>query len=310
MSVDMTEQFETLLDMRPPSESVRTHSRSVYPSEDDGLDSLTIYLNEVGSYPLLTHQEEIELASQIEQGNEKAREKLIQCNLRLVVSIAKAYVCSTFPLLDAIQEGNIGLIKSVDKYDYRRGTRFSTHTVWWIRAEMSRASREKRNLIRIPPNTITEINQLERAIEAYWTLYKQVPSIDFLAKELHYSRQNVVILLSQKTVLSLDLPHQEDTDHDSLPEAQIKDETVDIEEEVTNYQDVYDLLSHLDNKSRLLLELRYGLIDGEERNNAEIGRLTRFSRERVRQLLDKALYEVRLQVNELSVEEVADLLIN
>jgi len=259
-------------------------------------DPVRMYLREIGKIQLLTFEEELELAQKILEGDEDAKQKLAESNLRLVVSIAKKYVGRGMLFLDLIQEGNMGLIKAVEKFDYTKGFKFSTYATWWIRQAITRAIADQARTIRIPVHMVETINKMAR-IQRQMTLeLNREPSEEELAKKMGISVEKVreVIKISQDPV-SLETPIGEEDD--SHLGDFIKDESsLSPEEYATNEilkEEIKAVLSTLQPREQQVLELRFGLIDGTSYTLEEVGKRFNVTRERIRQIEAKALRKLR-----------------
>ncbi len=259
-------------------------------------DPVRMYLKEIGKIPLLTSEEEIELAQAIEQNNEEARRRLAEANLRLVVSIAKKYVGRGMLFLDLIQEGNLGLIKAVEKFDYRKGYKFSTYATWWIRQAITRAIADQARTIRIPVHMVETINKLIRISRQLVQELGREPMPEEIAQEMNISEDRVreILKIAQEPV-SLETPiGEEDDSHlgDFIEdhEAQAPADAAAFELLKEQLEDVLDTLSAREEK---VLRLRFGLDDGRSRTLEEVGQFFGVTRERIRQIEAKALRKLR-----------------
>jgi RNA polymerase primary sigma factor len=259
-------------------------------------DHVRMYLKEIGKVPLLTWEEESHLAILMEGGDENAKKRLVSSNLRLVVSIAKRYVGRGMHFLDLIQEGNLGLIKAVEKFDYRKGFKFSTYATWWIRQAITRAIADQARTIRIPVHMVETINKLLRVSKQLLQDLGREPTADEIAKEMQMTTDKVreIMKLSQDPV-SLETPigEEEDShigdfiaDHD-LPAPDSAAASVLLKEQLMN------VLDTLTDRERKVLILRFGLDDGKARTLEEVGREFNVTRERIRQIEAKALRKLR-----------------
>ena len=276
-----------------------TDSEALYTAEDLTVsDSVRLYLKEISNYPLLTAEEEIALAKRIEAGDTYAREQLAQANLRLVVNIAKRYRRSTYSFLDLIQEGNIGLMKAVDKFDYRKGFKFSTYATWWIRQAISRAINDKSRIIRIPVHQCERINKVRRAMrELSQTLGREVTPED-IAEKLDMPVEQVDTLLNYSMdAVSLDTPVGEE--QDSQLSDYIRDEGSPEPEAAavasSMRESVVGLFDCLTVREEAILRLRFGLDDGREKTLDELGQIYGLTRERIRQIEAKALRKLLMR---------------
>ncbi len=259
-------------------------------------DPVRMYLKEIGKIPLLTSEEEVELAQAIEQNNEAARRQLAEANLRLVVSIAKKYVGRGMLFLDLIQEGNLGLIKAVEKFDYRKGYKFSTYATWWIRQAITRAIADQARTIRIPVHMVETINKLIRISRQLVQELGREPLPEEIAQEMNISEDRVreILKIAQEPV-SLETPiGEEDDSHlgDFIEdhEAQAPADAAAFELLKEQLEDVLDTLSAREEK---VLRLRFGLDDGRSRTLEEVGQFFGVTRERIRQIEAKALRKLR-----------------
>ncbi|MBQ1688113.1 MAG: RNA polymerase sigma factor RpoD [Lachnospiraceae bacterium] len=259
-------------------------------------DPVKLYLKEIGGYPLLTIEQEIELAQRIEQGDEAAKKSLAESNLRLVVSIAKRYVGRGLSFLDLIQEGNLGLIKAVDKFDYTKGYKFSTYATWWIRQAITRSIADQSRTIRIPVHMSEVINKTYRVSRTLLQELGREPTEQELAEAMNLPIEKVrEILKISADPISLDTPiGEEDDTH--LGDF-IKDDTIVGPEDAAAYSVLQDqiskLLETLTEREQRVLILRFGLKDGRTRTLEEVGKEFNVTRERIRQIEAKALRKLR-----------------
>mgnify|MGYP002859421912 CR=1 FL=1 len=259
-------------------------------------DPVRMYLKEIGKVPLLTAEEEIELAKRMEAGDEEARKKLAEANLRLVVSIAKRYVGRGMLFLDLIQEGNLGLIKAVEKFDYHKGYKFSTYATWWIRQAITRAIADQARTIRIPVHMVETINKLIRISRRLLQELGREPTAEEIAKEMGLPPERVreIMKISQEPV-SLETPIGEE--EDSHLGDFIQDENVPVPADAAAFtllkEQLVDVLSTLTDREQKVLRLRFGLDDGRARTLEEVGREFDVTRERIRQIEAKALRKLR-----------------
>jgi RNA polymerase primary sigma factor len=259
-------------------------------------DPVKLYLKEIGTYPLLSTEEEISLAKRIKEGDEDAKKTLAESNLRLVVSIAKRYVGRGLSFLDLIQEGNLGLIKAVDKFDFEKGFKFSTYATWWIRQAITRSIADQSRTIRIPVHMSEVINRTYRVSRSLTQELGREPTEQELADELGFPIEKVrEILKVSADPISLDTPIGEEDD--SHLGDFIKDDTIVGPEEAAAYAVLRDqiskLLDTLTERERRVLILRFGLKDGKTRTLEEVGKEFNVTRERIRQIEAKALRKLR-----------------
>ena len=259
-------------------------------------DPVRMYLKEIGKVPLLTPDEEIELAKRMELGDEEAKKTLAEANLRLVVSIAKRYVGRGMQFLDLIQEGNLGLIKAVDKFDYRKGYKFSTYATWWIRQAITRAIADQARTIRIPVHMVETINRLVRTQRQLLQSLGREPSPEEIAKEmdLPVDRVREIMKISQDPV-SLETPIGEE--EDSHLGDFIQDDHVEVPVDAATFtllhEQLMEVLETLTDREQKVLRLRFGLDDGRPRTLEEVGKEFNVTRERIRQIEAKALRKLR-----------------
>ena len=259
-------------------------------------DPVRMYLKEIGKVPLLTPEEEVELAIQMSEGNEEAKHRMTEANLRLVVSIAKRYVGRGMLFLDLIQEGNLGLIKAVEKFDYTKGYKFSTYATWWIRQAITRSIADQSRTIRIPVHMSEIINKTYRVARSLLQELGREPTEEEIAKEMDLPVEKVRdILKVSADPISLDTPIGEEDD--SHLGDFIKDDTIMGPEDAAAYTMLQDqigkLLDTLSEREKRVLVLRFGLKDGRTRTLEEVGKEFGVTRERIRQIEAKALRKLR-----------------
>ena len=259
-------------------------------------DPVRMYLKEIGKVSLLSAEDEIELAKRMEEGDEAAKKKLAEANLRLVVSIAKRYVGRGMLFLDLIQEGNLGLIKAVEKFDYRKGYKFSTYATWWIRQAITRAIADQARTIRIPVHMVETINKLIRVSRQLLQELGREPVPEEIAEEMEISVERVreILKISQEPV-SLETPIGEE--EDSHLGDFIQDENVPVPAEAAAFtllkEQLVEVLGTLTDREQKVLRLRFGLDDGRARTLEEVGKEFNVTRERIRQIEAKALRKLR-----------------
>ena len=259
-------------------------------------DSVRMYLKEIGQVDLLTPEQEVELAKRIEAGDEEAKRMLIEANLRLVVSIAKRFVGRGLKLLDLIQEGNLGLLKAVERFDYRKGFKFSTYATWWIRQHISRAIADQARTIRVPVHMVETINKVKKHSRELSQVLGREPTIAELAAEVNMDVDKVreIQRIAQDTV-SLETPVGEEEDS-SLGDF-IEDEESPAPVDATSHQmlveQLRESLGTLTPREAKVLEYRFGLEDGRPRTLEEVGKVFGVTRERIRQIEAKALRKLR-----------------
>ena len=304
ISEEEPDEFEMIdLDMNDSTENEQLSRNTEEESEDDSLpkgiaidDPVRMYLKEFGKVPLLSADEEIELAKKMEQGDEAAKKRLCEANLRLVVSIAKRYVGRGMLFLDLIQEGNLGLIKAVDKFDWRKGYKFSTYATWWIRQAITRSIADQARTIRIPVHMVETINKLIRISRQLLQEYGREPTPEEIAVEMDISEEKVreILKIAQEPV-SLETPIGEEEDShlgDFIP-----DDDVPVPADAAAFsmlkEQLIEVLDTLTEREQKVLRLRFGLDDGRARTLEEVGKTFDVTRERIRQIEAKALRKLR-----------------
>ena len=259
-------------------------------------DPVRMYLKEIGKVSLLTAEEEVDLAQRMEKGEEAAKRKLIEANLRLVVSIAKKYVGRGMLFLDLIQEGNMGLIKAVEKFDYTKGYKFSTYATWWIRQAITRSIADQARTIRIPVHMVETINKLIRVSRQLLQEIGREPTPEEIGKEMDITADKVreIMKIAQEPV-SLETPIGEE--EDSHLGDFIEDEDAPAPASAATFillkEQLDDVLDTLTDREKRVLELRFGIEDGRPRTLEEVGKVFRVTRERIRQIEAKALRKLR-----------------
>ncbi len=267
-------------------------------AKEDGFteDSVRLYLREIGRVKMIRPDEEIELARRIAKGDGEAKKKLIQANLRLVISIAKKYVNRGLPFQDLIQEGNLGLIRAAEKFDHTKGFKFSTYATWWIRQAISRGLADKSRTIRVPVHMVESINKMKKTSARMAQELGRKPTEQELAKEMDLSVAKVQeIIAADREPISMEMPLNRDEETylgDLIEDNESARPDANTEEELMR-QDLNRMLSQLTPRERDIMHLRYGLEDGRQRTLEEVGRLFNITRERVRQIEHKAFRKLR-----------------
>lgn len=301
------------LDQRLPTSSIGEEASAVSRTESSRPDALHLYLREIGQVKLLTPKEELALARRIQRGDAAAREHMIKANLRLVVKIARDYEGLGVPLLDLINEGNLGLMKGVERFDPRKGAKLSTYAAWWIKQNIRLALANQSKTIRLPVHVVDKVTHLRRAEMKLRELQDREPSDDELAAELDLDARRVRrYRQAARPLVSLDAPVGEDdstrvSETVADPNAALPFERLARE---TDSDLVREILTTLPERERAILSLRFGLADGTERTLEEIGAKFDLTRERIRQLQEQALRTLRakMQAKErVAVEEANSL---
>jgi len=295
MGIDIIGEREEEIEELPETEEIVDLDISI-PKGINIDDPVRMYLKEIGKVPLLSAEEEIELAKKMEQGDEEAKRRLCEANLRLVVSIAKRYVGRGMLFLDLIQEGNLGLIKAVEKFDFRKGFKFSTYATWWIRQAITRAIADQARTIRIPVHMVETINKLIRISRQLLQELGREPKPDEIAKEMDLPEEKVreILKIAQEPV-SLETPIGEEEDShlgDFIP-----DDDAPAPAEAAAFsmlkEQLIEVLDTLTPREQKVLRLRFGLDDGRARTLEEVGKKFDVTRERIRQIEAKALRKLR-----------------
>ena len=286
-------------------EIVEEHDKSdveVFSAEDTNeyIDTVKAYLREVGQYSLLSAEEERELGRLIKEGSplesKRAKKRLIEGNLRLVVSIAKHYVNSSSQILDLIQDGNLGLIRAAEKFDYKLGYRFATYATWWIKQSITRSQADTTRIIRIPVHIHEQLSKIKRARYEFVILNGREPTDEDIAELLNISVEKVKnIMLASQEILSLDMTIGEDEDCflvDYVADENVKSSNDIIDSVVRNdfFNESFKVLTP---KEKFVIELRFGLLNGKEYSLEEVGKILKVTRERVRQIESKGLHKIR-----------------
>jgi RNA polymerase primary sigma factor len=263
---------------------------------EPSLDSLRLYLGSIGRVPLLTAEEEVTLAKRIERGDIAAKQHMVEANLRLVVSIAKGYIGRGLTFLDLIQEGSLGLIRAVEKFDYRRGYKFSTYATWWIRQAVTRSIADKGRTIRIPVHMVERLNKLIHAERALIQQLGREPSAAEIATELECEVREVreVMRMAQQPV-SLEKPVGEEDDSalSDFIEDVSAESPFEIASEALRRENITRVLASLPRREREVIEMRYGIVGGRSRTLEEVGRAFNITRERVRQIENRTLKKLQ-----------------
>jgi RNA polymerase primary sigma factor len=289
--MDVNEDGEIQAQPEPEPEPEKAQPQPLQISWETTTDALQLFLREAGRHPLLTAAQEVELAKKIEKEDMAAKARMIQSNLRLVVSIAKNYRNQGLPFLDLIQEGTLGLIRAVEKFDWRRGYKFSTYATWWIRQAVARALADKARTIRMPVHIVERMQKMNRAERSLWAVLGREPTLEEIAEEANLPLQQAKeVKAAARASTSLDAPVGEADDavlgdfvagEGPLPDEQVEDSL--------RSQTLADALHSLPERHRAVVILRYGLDDSEPKTLEEIGRRLGLTRERVRQIEVEAL---------------------
>ena len=270
----------------------------IYSDSSNTSNAMKMYLKEIEEYPMLSAKEEVELAKAIIDSSEEAKEKFINANYRLVVSIAKRYRKESVDMLDLIQAGNIGLIKAVEKYDYKKGFKFSTYATWWIKQSITRYIDDCENTIRIPVHLHQRINFVKRKKQELANVLQREPSMEELAEVCELEVDKVLdILKRDKNIVSLDTPIKEDEDSslvEFIPSDAHFGDVVMYEVEQNNLREKIDeVLTDLSDQEQQVLRMRFGLDDDTPKTLEEIGKVFGVTRERIRQIEAKAIRKLR-----------------
>ena len=270
----------------------------IYSDSSNTSNAMKMYLKEIEEYPMLSAKEEVELAKAIIDSSEEAKEKFINANYRLVVSIAKRYRKESVDMLDLIQAGNIGLIKAVEKYDYKKGFKFSTYATWWIKQSITRNIDDCENTIRIPVHLHQRINFVKRKKQELANVLQREPSMEELAEVCELEVDKVLdILKRDKNIVSLDTPIKEDEDSslvEFIPSDAHFGDVVIHEVEQNNLREKIDeVLTDLSDQEQQVLRMRFGLDDDTPKTLEEIGKVFGVTRERIRQIEAKAIRKLR-----------------
>jgi len=290
IELEQTEEYEKNGDEDLEPESITDNEISA--------DALRMWIKKAAKSKLLTKQEEIELAKRIEQGDKKAKEALVNANLRLVISVALKYRGHNVPLEDLIQDGNIGLMKAVEKFDYHRGFKFSTYAIWWIKQAVMRALDNHSRTIRLPSYIVAEVAKCNSMFSELRRKLERDPSLEEMAECLNISPNKVKDLMSLSTAepLSLDMPVSDERDSAELQDFISNNKAISHEEimnKVILKEQTNNLLNKLSFREREIIKLRFGLEDGQKHTLREIGKRFAVTRERIRQIEAEALRRLR-----------------
>ncbi len=306
IEIDISDVMDVIgkpLELTPTEEELQNTADEVVVEDPNALaetfkldDPMRMYLKEIGKIPLLTPEKELELAKRMADGDEDARHQMAEANLRLVVSIAKRYVGRGMQLLDLIQEGNMGLIKAVEKFDYTKGYKFSTYATWWIRQSISRAIADQARTIRIPVHMVETINKVLRTAHSMVQDLGRDPSADEIAKKMDMPVEKVAeILKMAQEPVSLETPVGEEDD--SHLGDFIQDQKIAEPAEAASFNLLHEqlekLLEGLSPREATVLRMRFGLVDGRPYTLEEVGKEFNVTRERIRQIESKALRKLR-----------------
>lgn len=295
-STDEWNEFEPGDDDLAVEEEAEADPAGVSKEDSFTEDSVRLYLREIGRVKMIKPDEEIELARRISKGDEEAKKKLIQANLRLVISIAKKYVNRGLPFQDLIQEGNLGLIRAAEKFDHTKGFKFSTYATWWIRQAISRGLADKSRTIRVPVHMVESINKMKKMSARLAQELGRKPTEAELASSMELPVSKVQeIIQADREPISMEMPLNRDEETylgDLIEDNESSRPDANTEEQLMR-QDLNRMLSQLTPRERDIMHLRYGLEDGRQRTLEEVGRLFNITRERVRQIEHKAFRKLR-----------------
>jgi len=278
------------------------------PEPEITTDALQLFLKDIGKVPLLTAAQEVELAKRIERGEHAAKQAMVEANLRLVVSIAKRYRNQGLPFLDLIQEGTIGLVRAAEKFDYRKGFKFSTYATWWIRQAVARAIADKGRTIRMPVHVVEKLNRIMRSERKLRAELGREPSTDEIARDVEMTTDEVdQIRRSAQVPVSLEKPVGDDDESEfghflADESAPLPDE---LAETTLQREALRSILGALSERERMVLELRYGLDGQQPRTLDEVGRAFNVTRERIRQIEHQGLKKLRALADAQRVRDVA-----
>jgi RNA polymerase primary sigma factor len=271
-------------------------------------DSLQLFLKDIGKVPLLTAAQEVELSKRIERGDHRAKQQMVEANLRLVVSIAKNYRNQGLPFLDLIQEGTIGLVRAAEKFDYRKGFKFSTYATWWIRQAVARALADKARTIRMPVHVVEKLNKIGRVERKLLAELGHDPTADEIARELEIEREEVEqIRRSAQAPISLEKPvgDEEESEFGHFLADQLATAPDEAAETTLRKETLKRILCALSPRERRVLELRYGLDGQHPRTLDEVGRTFNVTRERVRQIENQSLKKLQALAESQKLRDVA-----
>ena len=293
--VDVEDEAESTLDLQPEAREVST-------------DALQLFLKDIGKVPLLTAAQEVELAKRIERGDHSAKQKMVESNLRLVVSIAKNYRNQGLPFLDLIQEGTIGLVRAAEKFDHRKGFKFSTYATWWIRQAVARALADKARTIRMPVHVVEKLNKIGRIERKLLSELGREPTVDEIARELELDPDEIEhIRRSAQAPISLEKPVGDEEESEfghffADERAPAPDEAA---ETTLRKETLCRILQTLSLRERRVLEMRYGLDGQNPRTLDEVGRMFNVTRERVRQIENQCLKKLQALAESQKLRDVA-----
>ena len=263
---------------------------------DECDNQVRAYLREIGKIPLLTKEDEVALAKRIARGDNEAKELLIKANLRLVVSIAKKYVSSGLPFLDLVQEGNIGLMKAVEKFDHHKGCKFSTYAIWWIRQSITRALADKGRTIRIPVHTLDAIKAMMKSHQKLMQRMKKEPTLSEIADDMEVPLQKIYELVGIiKNPISVETPIDELGNYNIVDYIEDKNNASPMDTILDDnlIEQIQKVLKTLTKREKIIIEMRYGIGTNREQTLEEIGKYFHLTRERIRQIEERALQRLK-----------------
>jgi RNA polymerase nonessential primary-like sigma factor len=312
MDNDIVEELDILGDLEDDENEMDELELELIPQTNiatEVFDATRLYLNEIGLSKLLTAEEEVKYARRVQQGNEKARHRMIEANLRLVVKIARNYLNRGLTLLDLIEEGNIGLMRAVEKFDPEKGFRFSTYATWWIKQTIARAIMNQNRTIRLPIHVLKDINTCLRTFRTLSQTLDHDPTSKEVAQQLEKSPEEIEkLLLLNERVTSMDSPRLNTSDNtliDTIPDEFNPDPLL-LLQDFDQIKQLELWLSQLNDRQRIVIERRFGIGNGEEATLEEVGKELNLTRERVRQIQISALKRLReiIKHQEISVDSV------